>query len=88
MGRNGASISMTAAESSGYAMAPLQVRRMLFIHLRTQGLFLVLSQSLFLPYSLTFKSSRPRHGHRRILKSSRLLRLYVNPCLKKQLTNI
>ena len=34
--------------------------------------FKVLSQNLFLPSSSTYKSSLPRHGHKRIRKISRL----------------
>ncbi|KAF9524566.1 P-loop containing nucleoside triphosphate hydrolase protein [Crepidotus variabilis] len=64
-GRNGALISMTSGESSGYAMAPLQARGTLFIHPQTQ----------VYPGMVIGESSKTND-------------LYLNPCVKKQLTNI
>lgn len=37
MGRNGALISMAAAELPAYAMAPLKALGVLFLHAQTQG---------------------------------------------------
>ncbi|KDR71900.1 hypothetical protein GALMADRAFT_253685 [Galerina marginata CBS 339.88] len=64
-GRNGALISMTSGESSGYSMAPLQARGTLFIHPQTQV-----------------------YPGMVIGESSKATELYLNPCIKKQLTNI
>ena len=84
-GRNGALISMAAGESSGYSMAPLQARGALFIHPQTQGSFLVSSHNL--PSSPTHPSN-PVYPGMVIGESAKSQDLYLNPCIKKQLTNI
>jgi GTP-binding protein len=83
-GRNGALISMAAGESSGYAMAPLQARGVLFIHPQTQG-SLVLSQNL--SSFLTHSPTNPVHPGMVIGESEKCQDLYLNPCIKKRLTN-
>jgi GTP-binding protein len=64
-GRNGTLISMANGETSGYAMAPLQARGVLFIHPQTN----------VYPGMVIGECSKSQD-------------LYVNPCQKKQLTNI
>ncbi|KAG5642598.1 hypothetical protein DXG03_002496 [Asterophora parasitica] len=64
-GRNGALISMAAGEPSGYAIAPLQARGVMFIQPGGQ----------VYPGMVIGESSKSQD-------------LYVNPCVKKQLTNI
>jgi predicted membrane GTPase involved in stress response len=83
-GRNGALISMASGESSGYAMAPLQARGTLFIHPQTQG-------NRNIPYQ---RSIIPTHNIYTVYpgmvigESSKTTDIYLNPCIKKQLTNI
>ena len=83
-GRNGALISMALGESSGYAMAPLQARGTLFIHAQTQG-----NQPLFF-YTKIFhlQTSHTVYPGMVIGESSKTTDLHLNPCIKKQLTNI
>jgi GTP-binding protein len=63
-GRNGALISMAMGESSGYAMAPLQARGILFIHPQIEGKHFI-TKRLFIPFTNFFHHySLPRHGNR------------------------
>jgi len=83
-GRNGALISMASGESSGYAMAPLQARGTLFIHPQTQGNEINI---IFLKSSALF--TRPIVYPGMVIgESSKSTELYLNPTVKKQLTNI
>jgi GTP-binding protein len=75
---------MAAGESSGYSMAPLQARGALFIHPQTQGSFFVLPPYL----SLTHPPTTPVYPGMVIGESAKSQDLYLNPCIKKQLTNI
>ena len=81
-GRNGSLISMAAGESSGYAIAPLQARGTMFIHPSTIGW----------AYSMVMQRSRltsnPVYPGMVIGESSKSQDIYINPCVKKQLTNI
>ena len=82
-GRNGALISMAAGESSGYSMAPLQARGTLFIHPQTQG------KNIFFLFNIPFTNfSHLVYPGMVIGESSKTTDLYLNPCIKKQLTNI
>jgi len=80
-GRNGALISMMTGESSAYAMAPLQARGALFITPQTQGH----NQNFFYWQTLNVFIVYPGMI---IGESSKSNDLYLNPCIKKQLTNI
>jgi GTP-binding protein len=64
--RNASLISMAAGETSGYAMAPLQARGVMFITPQTK----------VYPGMVIGESNRAGQD------------LYLNPCVKKQLTNI
>ncbi|KAG6884605.1 hypothetical protein C0993_009622 [Termitomyces sp. T159_Od127] len=84
-GRNGALISMAAGEPSGYAIAPLQARGTMFINPGGQGKAPFPS----LPTSLLTETYNPAVYPGMVIgESSKSLDIYVNPCLKKQLTNI
>lgn len=85
-GRNGALISMAVGESSGYAMAPLQARGTLFIHPQTQGKVHIPKIIISIPF--TFFSFLTVYPGMVIGESSKTTDLYLNPCIKKQLTNI
>ncbi|KAG6836669.1 hypothetical protein H0H93_005216 [Arthromyces matolae] len=85
-GRNGALISMSAGEPSGYAMAPLQARGVMFIQPGGQGTSFPLCY-YYISYQPNFLQNSVYPGMV-IGESSKALDLYVNPCVKKQLTNI
>jgi predicted membrane GTPase involved in stress response len=89
-GRNGSLISMSQGEASAYSLVPLQARGVLFITPSTQGA--LPSSYLSLPgYAfayLTWISRTTVYSGMVIGESSKALDMYVNPCLKKQLTNV
>ena len=81
--RNGALISMTDGRTSAYAMAPLQARGVMFIQPQIQG---ILNDASHAPVKIN--DSYSVYPGMVIGESSKAQDLYVNPCLKKQLTNI
>lgn len=81
-GRNGSLISMAPGESSGYAIAPLQARGTMFIHPSTTG------RSHSTDILRSQLTSNPVYPGMVIGESSKSQDLYINPCVKKQLTNI
>jgi len=81
-GRNGSLISMALGETSGYAMAPLQARGIMFIRPQTNG------KQYFGDLHIMFLIGHAVYPGMVIGECSKSQDLYVNPCLKKQLTNI
>lgn len=74
-------ISMASGRTSAYAMAPLQARGVLFIHPQVDGMFFTTRPRNLLNFLLVYPGMV-------IGEASKLQDIYVNPCLKKQLTNI
>jgi GTP-binding protein len=72
---------MMTGESSGYAMAPLQARGTLFITPQTQGQYFVSNILEYAKCPIVYPGMI-------IGESSKSNDLYLNPCIKKQLTNI
>lgn len=81
--RNGALISMAEGVTSGYAMAPLQARGIMFVKTNTKGLSLFCDTPLY-----RLLTTRAVYAGMVIGECPKPQDIYVNPCQKKQLTNI
>ena len=75
---------MVSGLSSGYAMAPLQARGVMFIEPSTQGPYSFLSQPKYLISPIRFFLVYPGMI---IGECNKPQTLHINPCLKKQLSN-
>jgi GTP-binding protein len=82
-GERGSLVSMVNGTSSGYAMAPLQARGVMFIEPNTQGQISLhyITDSSNSSYAIVVYPGMI------IGETNKPQTLHVNPCLKKQLTN-